>query len=245
VPLFEEFPEVPLVSISDSQRRPIPWANWQATIHHGLPRTLHTFRERGEGYLAFLGRTSPEKGLPRAIEIARRTGRRLVIAAKVYPEEQAYFDQTIAPLLRTSPGVEFIGEVGGSAKDAFLGGADALLFPIDWPEPFGLVMIEALACGTPVIGWRNGSVPEVVEDGVTGFVVDDVEQAVPAVERVGTLSRRACRRAFEARYDAARMTSDYLEVYRKVAYRADRRLRLVPRVPERAVVADAVLRPRA
>jgi len=245
VPLFEEFPEVPLVSISDSQRRPIPWANWQATIHHGLPRTLHTFRERGEGYLAFLGRTSPEKGLPRAIEIARRAGRRLVIAAKIYPEEQAYFEQVIVPLLRESPNVEFIGEVGGAAKDAFLGGADALLFPIDWPEPFGLVMIEALACGTPVIGWSNGSVPEVIEHGVTGFVVDDVEQALHAVERVGTLSRLACRRAFENRYDAARMTSDHLEVYRKVAYGGARRLRLVPRIESQPAVTSAMLRPRA
>jgi glycosyltransferase involved in cell wall biosynthesis len=233
-PLFEAYPEVPLVSISESQRQPIPWASWQATIHHGLPRRLHTFSERGEGYLAFLGRTSPEKGLPRAIEIARRAGRRLVIAAKIYPEEQAYFDHTIAPLLRASPGVEFIGEVGGAAKDAFLGGADALLFPIDWPEPFGLVMIEALACGTPVIAWRNGSVPEVIEDGVTGFVVDSVEQAVRAVLRVGTLSRRACRLAFEARYDAARMTSDYLEVYRNVARAGEAARCRLPRAPERS-----------
>jgi glycosyltransferase involved in cell wall biosynthesis len=167
-----------------------------------------------------------------------------VIAAKIYPEEQAYFEQTIAPLLRASPGVEFIGEVGGAAKDAFLGGADALLFPIDWPEPFGLVMIEALACGTPVIGWRRGSVPEVIEHGVTGFVVDDVEQALRAVERLGTLSRRACRQAFEARYDAARMTSEYLEVYRKVARHADRRLWLVPSVPGRSVAARARPLPR-
>jgi glycosyltransferase involved in cell wall biosynthesis len=220
-PLFEEYAEVPLVSISDSQRRPIPWANWQATIHHGLPRHLHTFREHPDGYLAFLGRTSPEKGLPRAIEIARRANRRLVIAARIYPEERAYFEQTIEPLLRASPNVEFIGEVGGREKDAFLGGAAALLFPIDWPEPFGLVMIEALACGTPVVGWRNGSVPEVIEHGVTGFVVDGIDGAVAAVSRIHGLDRRACRRAFEERYDAARMTQDYLEVYRRVASARD------------------------
>ena len=230
-PLFEEYAEVPLVSISDAQRRPVSWANWQATIHHGLPRNLHAFRDHGDGYLAFLGRTSPEKGLPRAIEIARRARRKLVIAAKIYPEERSYFEQTLAPLLLGSPGVEFIGEVGGRQKDEFLGGAEALLFPIDWPEPFGLVMIEALACGTPVIGWRKGSVPEVIEDGITGFVVDSIEQAVRAVDRVGALSRHACRRAFEERYDAARMARDYLAVYRRVAHGGDRPLRPVPRVP--------------
>ena len=243
-PLFEEYPDVPLVSISDSQRQPIPWASWQATIHHGLPLGLHTFRERADGYLAFLGRTSPEKGLPRAIEIARRTGRRLLIAAKIYPEERPYFEGTIAPLLRASRGVEFIGEVGGREKDAFLGGADALLFPIDWPEPFGLVMIEALACGTPVIGWRNGSVPEVIEDGVTGFVVEDIDEAVRAVERVATLRRRACRLAFETRFDAARMTQDYLAVYRRLA-RGEQTPRILPRAPERPVLARTALRSRA
>jgi glycosyltransferase involved in cell wall biosynthesis len=243
-PLFEEYAEVPLVSISDAQRRPIPWANWQATIHHGLPSDLHTFREHAEGYLAFLGRTSPEKGLPRAIEIARRAGRQLKIAAKIYPEERPYFEQTIAPLLRESPHVEFIGEVGGREKDAFLGGAEALLFPIDWSEPFGLVMIEALACGTPVIGSRKGSVPEVIEHGVTGFVVDDCDEAVRAVERVGALSRRACRRAFESRYDAARMTRDYLEVYGRVA-RADRLPPSTPRLPARSIPARTALHPRA
>ena len=243
-PLFEEYPEVPVVSISDSQRHPIPWANWQATIHHGLPLDLHTFRPRSDGYLAFLGRTSPEKGLPRAIEVARRTGRRLLIAAKIYPEERTYFDETIAPLVRETPGVEFIGEVGGRDKDAFLGGADALLFPIDWPEPFGLVMIEALACGTPVVAWRNGSVPEVIEDGVTGFVVDDVAQAVDAVERVATLDRRACRIAFETRFDAARMTRDYLAVYRRLA-REKQPAQALPHELERRRVARVALRSRA
>jgi len=146
-------------------------------------------------------------------------GIRLKIAAKIYPEERAYFRETIEPLLRESkPLVEFLGEVGGRAKDAFLGNARALLFPIDWPEPFGLVMIEAMACGTPVIGWRNGSVPEVVTDGVTGYVVDSIEEAVRAVERSGDLSRRACRQTFEDRFDAARMARDYVEVYRRLAH---------------------------
>ena len=217
--LFDEFAEVPLVSISNDQRRPIPWANWQATVYHGLPRDLHTFRERPGDYLAFLGRISPEKRLDRAIAIARQVGRKLRIAAKIYPEERDYFHQAIQPLLHECrTWVEFIGEVGGQEKDEFLGNALALLFPIDWPEPFGLVMIEAMACGTPVIAWRHGSVPEVIEDGVTGFVVDSLEEGVQAVERIGSLSRHACRRIFEERYDAARMAQDYLEVYRRLGY---------------------------
>jgi glycosyltransferase involved in cell wall biosynthesis len=218
-PLFEEYPEVPLVSVSEDQRRPIPWANWQGTVYHGLPRDLYTFRDRPEGYLAFLGRISPEKGLDRAIAIARRAGLKLRVAAKLYPEERGYFQQTIEPLLDASRSwVDFVGEVGGREKDEFLGNARALLFPIDWPEPFGLVMIEAMACGTPVVAWRNGSVPEVMEDGVTGFIVDSVDAAVRAVGRVDGLSRRACREVFEKRFDAARMARDYLEVYRRLAH---------------------------
>src|SRR5262249_52415396 len=152
--------------ISWDQCRPIPWANWQATIHHGLPRNLHTFRQRPGDYLAFLGRISPEKRLDRAIAIARQAGMRLKVAAKIYPSERDYYKGTIEPLLNEARDwVEFIGEVGGREKDEFLGNAHALLFPIDWPEPFGLVMIEALACGTPVVAWRNGSVPEVIENG--------------------------------------------------------------------------------
>jgi glycosyltransferase involved in cell wall biosynthesis len=211
---------VPLVSISNDQRRPIPWANWQATVYHGLPRDLHTFREEQPGdYLAFLGRLSPEKRLDRAIEIARRTGRKLKVAAKIYPEERDYYTQVIEPLLYASRSfVEFLGEVGGRDKDAFLGNAYALLFPIDWAEPFGLVMIEALACGTPVIAWRCGSVPEVIADGVTGFVVDSLDQAVQAVERLAGLSRYACRTAFEERFDSARMARNYLEVYRRMVH---------------------------
>jgi glycosyltransferase involved in cell wall biosynthesis len=217
--LFSEYCDVPLVSICHDQRRPIPDANWQATVYHGLPRNLHSFRERPGEYLAFLGRISPEKRVDRAIEIARRAGMRLKIAAKIYPEERAYFHETVEPLLRESkPLVEFLGEVGGREKDVFLGNARALLFPIDWPEPFGLVMIEAMACGTPVIGWRNGSVPEVITDGVTGYVVNSIEEAVRAIERSGDLSRRACRQTFEDRFDAARMARDYVEVYRRLVH---------------------------
>jgi glycosyltransferase involved in cell wall biosynthesis len=217
--LFEEYADVPLVSISDDQRRPMPRANWLGTVYHGLPRDLHTFGEGSSGYLAFLGRVAPEKGLDRAIAIARRAGVPLKVAAKIYPEERDYYKQVIEPLLRESRGsVEFLGEVGGRAKDEFLGNARALLFPIDWPEPFGLVMIEALACGTPVIAFRNGSVPEVIADGVTGFVVDTAEEAAEAVGRVAWLDRPTCRKVFEERFGAARMARDYLDVYRRLAH---------------------------
>jgi glycosyltransferase involved in cell wall biosynthesis len=223
-PLLAEYPDAPLVSISDDQRRPIPDANWQATIYHGLPRDLHTYRERPGEYLAFLGRISPEKRVDRAIEIARQAGMKLKLAARIYPEERAYFQQTIEPLLRDSESwVEFLGEVGGREKDEFLGNAHALLFPIDWPEPFGLVMIEAMACGTPVIGWRKGAVPEVITESVTGFIVDSVEEAVRAVGRVSSLSRRDCRKVFEERFDAARMARDYVEVYRRLAHAGAKR----------------------
>ncbi|MDR3620455.1 MAG: glycosyltransferase family 4 protein [Paludisphaera borealis] len=214
--LFETCSEVPLVSISDDQRRPIPSANWQATVHHGLPLDLHTFRDAPGTYLAFLGRVSPEKGLDRAIEIARRAGMPLRVAARIYPEERPYYERVIEPLLRASPWVEFVGEVGGAAKDDFLGNAHALLFPIEWDEPFGLVMIESMACGTPVIAFRRGSVPEVMVHGVTGFVVEDVAEAEEALGRVPTLSRWACRRTFVERFGAARMAMDYLAVYRRL-----------------------------
>jgi glycosyltransferase involved in cell wall biosynthesis len=217
--LFEEYEDVPLVSISDDQRRPLPWANWQATVHHGLPLDLHTFRARPGNYLAFLGRTSREKGLDRAIAIARRCGMKLRIAAKIYPEERAYFSDTIEPLIAAAGSlVEFIGEVGGKDKDDFLGNAHALLFPIDWPEPFGLAMIESLACGTPVIAFHNGSVPEIIDHGLTGFVVESIDEAVQAVGRVGELSRHACRATFEERFDAARMARAYLDVYRRLVH---------------------------
>jgi glycosyltransferase involved in cell wall biosynthesis len=217
-PLFDEYSEMPLVSVSDSQRRPIPNANWQATVYHGLPRDLHTFRDGPGTYLAFLGRISPEKRLDRAIAIAVQAGMRLKVAAKIYPEERPYFQRVIEPLLEQSRDVvEFIGEIGGHEKDEFLGNAHALLFPIDWPEPFGLVMIEAMACGTPVIAWRNGSVPEVIDDGTTGFIVESIDDAVRAVSQIGALRRRTCREVFEDRFDAGRMAREYLDVYRRVA----------------------------
>ena len=219
--LLEAHPEAPLVSISDSQRLPISGANWAATVYHGLPRDLHTFGRGSGEYLAFLGRISPEKRLDRAIEIARLSGRNLKVAAKIYPEERAYFESVIEPLLHDSRSfVEFVGEVGGVEKDEFLGNASALLFPIDWAEPFGLVMIEALACGTPVIAWRNGSVPEVIEHGVTGFIVEDIAEAVRAVDAIPRLSRFACRTAFQERFDASRMAANYLDVYGRLQYSA-------------------------
>jgi len=223
-PLFDEFGETPLVSISDSQRRPMPEANWQGTVYHGLPRDLHTFRHSGGDYLLFIGRISPEKRLDRAIEIARKTGRQLKVAAKIYDEDRAYYQSSIEPLLNDSKSfVGFIGEVGGKDKNELMGNAYALLFPIDWPEPFGLVMIEALACGTPVIAWNNGSVPEVLADGETGFVVDTIDEAVKAVGQVARLSRHACRRAFEQRFDATLMAQNYVEVYSRLIETAGRR----------------------
>jgi glycosyltransferase involved in cell wall biosynthesis len=215
--LFKEYNELPLVSISDAQRRPLRQANWQATVYHGLPRNLHRFQPQAGEYLAFLGRISPEKRLDRAIEIARRAGLPLKVAAKIYDEDRAYFQSTIAPLLNESRSfVEFVGEVGGERKDEFLRGAAALLFPIDWPEPFGLVMIEALACGTPVIAWRNGSVPEIIDHGVTGFVVDSFDEAITCVGRISEIRRSECRRAFEERFDSRRMALDYVGVYRRL-----------------------------
>jgi glycosyltransferase involved in cell wall biosynthesis len=216
-PLYNLYRGQPLVSISDSQRRPLASANWLGTVYHGLPLALHTFRAEPGQYLAFLGRISPEKRPDRAIEIARRLDLPLKIAAKVDSKDQEYFDQVIKPRLQEAGSlVEFQGEVGGKDKDEFLGHARTLLFPIDWPEPFGLVMIEALACGTPVIAFRQGSVPEVLEDGVTGFIVDDLDQAVQATRRVTELSRSLCRAAFEERFSAARMTHDYVAIYRKM-----------------------------
>ncbi|HXG12975.1 MAG TPA: glycosyltransferase family 4 protein [Gemmataceae bacterium] len=213
-PLYREYREMPVISISEAQRRPLPWLNWQGTVHHGLPLDLHTCRETPGKYLAFLGRISPEKRVDRAIAIARRVGMELKIAAKIDRADRDYFDGI--KHLFDDPLVEYIGEVGGRAKDEFLGNAYALLFPIDWPEPFGLVMIEAMACGTPVIAWRCGSVPEVIDDGVTGFIVDSLEEAVRAVDRVTALSRRRCREVFERRFSVARMTRDYLLVYERL-----------------------------
>jgi glycosyltransferase involved in cell wall biosynthesis len=219
VPLFREFAEMAVVSISNAQREPLPWLNWLGTIHHGLPVEAFRVHEQPGGYLAFMGRVSPEKRVDRAIRIARRAGMPLKIAAKVDPSDTAYFE-SLAPLF-AEPHVEFLGEIGQSHKNEFLGNAAALLFPIDWPEPFGLVMIEAMACGTPVIAYREGSVPEVVEDGVTGFVVDDLDMAVEAVEKLGGLSRARVRQAFETRFSAERMARDYVAVYERLVQPRD------------------------
>lgn len=218
VPIYREFADMPVVSISGAQRSPLPWINWVGTVHHGLPPGLYTFhqsaRERDE-YLVFLGRISPEKGLDRAIRTAERAGMPLKIAAKIDKADAEYFDDVIRPLLR-SPLVEYLGEVNDRDKNDLLGGARALLFPIDWPEPFGLAMIESLACGTPVIATPRGSVPEIVEHGITGFIVENLEEAARAVERAGSLSRRACREAFERRFNAARMAREYVALYERI-----------------------------
>lgn len=215
LPLYREFADMPVVSISDAQREPLYWANWKATVHHGLPRDLYSFHPKPGRYLAFLGRISPEKRVDRAIEIARRVKMRLRIAAKVDSADREYFEAKIRPLL-ADPLVDFIGEIGDREKDAFLGGARALLCPIDWPEPFGLVMIEAMACGTPVIAFRGGSVSELINEGVSGFVVESVDEAAEAVEQVSRLSRAGCREAFLARFLASRMAQDYVTVYERL-----------------------------
>ena len=215
LPLYDEFSDVPVVSISDAQRSPLPDAGWVATVHHGLPPGLFSLCRTSGTYLAFLGRISPEKRVDRAIAIATASGLPLKIAAKVDPVDQTYFDRTIAPLL-ANPLVEFIGEISERHKNAFLGQAKALLFPIDWPEPFGLVMIEAMACGLPVIAFPGGSVCEIIDDGVTGFIVDTIEDAVDAVRRLDTIDRRTCRQTFERRFTARRMASQYVDVFRKL-----------------------------
>jgi glycosyltransferase involved in cell wall biosynthesis len=219
--LYDEFSDMPVVSISDAQRGPLPQANWQATVYHGLPPGRPPAENRRGDYLAFLGRISPEKRVDRAVEIARRTGMKLRVAAKVDAADADYYRAEIEPLFR-DPLVEYIGEIGEGEKPDFLGNAKALLFPIDWPEPFGLVMIEAMRCGTPVVAWKCGSVPEVIDDGVTGFVVEDMDAAVRAVGRVGELDRRRVREVFETRFSAARMAADYLAVYKRVAGRKPR-----------------------
>lgn len=212
-PLYRHFCDVPLVSISHHQRRPMPPVRWAGNVYHGLPSNLFPLSQpSGGGYLAFLGRICPEKRLDRAIEIARRADLPLLVAAKVDPVDRNYFETQITPLL-DHPLVEYIGEISEQEKGAFLGGARALLFPIDWPEPFGLVMIEAMACGTPVIAYDSGSVREVVESGLTGFIVGGIEEAVAAVSAIDSLDRRRIRRRFEERFSAERMASEYLAIY--------------------------------
>ena len=217
-PLYEEFRSMPVTSVTHAQREPLPWLNWQGTIHHGVPEQLYIFHGRDGMYLAFLGRLCQRKGPDRAIQIARQAGMKIKVAGNVLPGDQEYFDQVLAPLFQ-DPLVEFVGELGQDQKNEFLGDAHAVLFPIDWPEPFGIVVIEALACGTPVIAYRRGSVPEVIDDGVTGFIVDGIEDAVAAVARVTGLSRMRCRQAFEERFTASRMTRDYLAIYERLLQR--------------------------
>lgn len=218
VPLYQVYPEMPVISISHAQRDPLPHLNWQATVHHGMPMERYVEPSGRGDYLAFLGRTSPEKGLDRAIEIARAAGMPLKIAAKVDKVDQEYFDTCIRPLL-AAPDVEFLGEIGYGEKNQFLRNAAALLFPIAWPEPFGLVMIEAMAVGTPIIAYPFGSVSEVVVDGVSGYIVSDLEGAVEAVRQLDRLQRKNVRKHFEQRFTASRMTLDYLRVYERLISR--------------------------
>jgi glycosyltransferase involved in cell wall biosynthesis len=218
-PLYAEFVDMPVVSISDAQRTPIRRANWQATVHHGLPRDLFKFQPEPGKYLAFLGRLSPEKRADRAIEIAKRVDMPIKIAAKVDDVDRAYFEAVVEPLL-DDPRVEYVGEIGEGEKQEFLGDAYALVFPIDWPEPFGLVMIEALACGTPIIAYEQGSVMEVMGDGRAGFIVETLDEAVQAALRVKSFDRRRCRELFEERFTASRMASDYVTVYERLIERS-------------------------
>jgi len=225
-PVFDEFSSVPVVSISNAQRRALPQANWVRTVHHGLPEDLLRPTPIKPSYFAFLGRIAQEKGLDRAIQIAEHCGVPLKVAAKVDKADREYYEEQIRPLMN-SPLVEYIGEINDADKSEFLSGAIALLVPIDWPEPFGLVMIEAMACGTPVIAFNRGSAPEVIEDGLTGFIVEDVNGAIGAVDRLGHLSRERIRRRFEERFTARLMALDYLSVYRRLADRVAPHLRLV------------------
>jgi glycosyltransferase involved in cell wall biosynthesis len=215
VPVYRRFKSVPLVSISDAQRRPLPFANWRGTIHHGLPKNLLEMGQGKGGYLAFIGRISPEKRLDRAIEIARAVGMPLKVAAKVDNADKAYFERVISPLL-DDPTVEFIGEIGDKQKSAFLGNAAALLFPIDWPEPFGLVMIEAMACGTPVLAFDCGSVREIINPGISGAIVASVEEAIAELPTVLALDRTAVRRQFEQRFSVEIMASAYVALYERM-----------------------------
>ncbi len=215
--IYRAFPHMPLVSISDHQRLPVPPVNWMGTVYHGMPENLFSLGKGEGGYLAFLGRICPDKGPVEAIEIARRAGMTLKIAAKVDPMDEPYFESVVAPLIEKSPHVEFIGEINDGRKQDFLGNAKALVFPICWPEPFGLVMIEAMACGTPVIAFAAGSVPEIMEDGLTGYIVNDVTAAAHAVSQLDRLYRPTIRARFEERFSARAMARDYLKIYRRLA----------------------------
>jgi glycosyltransferase involved in cell wall biosynthesis len=237
-PVYRSFPEMPLISISDSQRKPVREANWVGTVYHGLPSNLIRFNPEPRGYLAFMGRISPEKRPDRAIEIAKSVGIPLRIAAKVDKVDQEYFEATIRPLL-DDPLIEFIGEIDDEAKSSFLGNAFALLFPIDWPEPFGLVMIEAMAAGTPVIAWRSGSVPEVIDDGVTGIIVGSMSEAVQAVKQVRSMRRLAVRGQFERRFTAVEMAGAYLRIYEQLLARRRIEVPALPFNQQKAIVHHA------
>jgi glycosyltransferase involved in cell wall biosynthesis len=213
--VYQLYRHLPLVSISNSQRKPVPFANWKGTVYHGLPENLFTYREKPGEYFAFLGRISPEKRVDRAIQIALKTEIPLKIAAKIDKEDQEYYESQIKHLLN-HPLIEYIGEIGEHEKNDFLGNALAMLFPIDWEEPFGLVMIEAMACGTPVIAFKRGSVPEVMDDGISGYVVETVEEAVAAVKQIPKLKRYLCRKKFEERFSVKRMAKEYVNIYENV-----------------------------
>ncbi len=214
-PVFEQFAELPLISISDAQRTPLPSANWLGTVHHGLPEHLYRFHPRPGTYLAFLGRIALEKRLDHAIEVAKQVGMPLRIAAKVDPADREYYHAEIEPLM-SHPLVEYVGEFTDAEKNDFIGDAYALICPYDWPEPFGLVLIESLACGTPVLAYRRGSIPEIVTDGVTGFVCDGLDDMTAAVEKISGIDRRRCRQDFEKRFTAERMAQDYIRLYQRV-----------------------------
>ena len=232
VPLYEIYRDMPVISISDAQRDPLPDLNWQGTVHHGLPEKSFKFYPKGRGYLAFLGRVCPEKGVDRAIEIARAVGIQLKIAAKIDKTDQEFFESCIEPLI-DGKDIEFIGELGFPAKSEFLGNATALLFPIAWPEPFGLVMIEAMACGTPVIAYPFGSVPEVMKDHVSGYIVSDLKSAVEAVKNIEQIDRKKVRKHFLENFTAERMAEEYLKIYQRLLNRKEK---MAPRA-----VADGVL----
>jgi glycosyltransferase involved in cell wall biosynthesis len=239
-PFYTVFGKLPLVAVSSAQHKYLRHANWVGTVHHGIPRDLLPFQPNPDGgYLAFLGRIAPEKRPDRAIEIAARSGMPLKIAAKVDRVDQAYWEAEIRPMIAAHPNVEFIGEIGEDDKAGFLAGAEALLFPVDWPEPFGLVMIEAMACGTPVIAFRRGSVPEIVKDGTSGFIVNTIEQAVAAIPRVKNLDRAKVRTSFERRFTAKRMADDYLKIYELAASKSPQ----APRLRGREKSLHAVLAP--
>lgn len=225
-PIFNEYSELPVISISNAQRKPLPQANWAGTVYHGIPKDLYTMHERPGAYLAFLGRISPEKCPDHAIEVAKRIGIPLRIAAKVDPADQAYFKKNIERLL-DHPLIEYVGEINDAEKNDFLGEAAALLCPYDWPEPFGLVLIEAMACGTPVLAYRQGSIPEIIDHGVTGYICGSIGEMAQAVSGLSLIDRSRCREIFEERFTVERMVKDYLAIYEHVAA-ATHRPRLVP-----------------